>query len=146
MTQKASPFGVWLKKWRKARQLTQSQLGEKAGCAYSLISMYERGVRQEVSGQYMRPEPELVERLATALGRPVEEGRMLAGYNASPVPITMKELEQMHKDNPGAAIYISQDNPQGVVVPMDILKQILDTMNQLKNLHPSVEKPPEKDS
>jgi transcriptional regulator with XRE-family HTH domain len=100
------------------------------------------------------PNYDTVKQIAIALDITDEQERRdffkAAGYNVEEdlgiQPLTMKELDQLHKDNPGAAIYISQENPQGVVVPMDILKQILDTMNQLKQLHPSVEqKPPEED-
>lgn len=89
---KTSSFGEWLRKWRKARKLTQVQLARMADCAQSTISEHERGVKQEKGGDYMMPEPDLVERLATALGRPVEEARVLAGYNPSPVPVTIKDL------------------------------------------------------
>jgi transcriptional regulator with XRE-family HTH domain len=133
MKQKPSPFGAWLYKWRKARGLTQKELGLKAECAYSLISMYERGVRSEVSNTYMRPEPELVERLATALDRPVEEARLLAGYNASPVPVTMKDVGQVMEDLPAIGYY-SKDNPQGVAISPALMQEFIQAVKKLTEL------------
>jgi transcriptional regulator with XRE-family HTH domain len=92
---KISPFGAWLKKWRRSRGLTQMQLARAAECAQSIISAYERGARQEASGEFMRPEPDLIERFATALRRPVEEPRALAGYMPSPVPLTLRDVDRV---------------------------------------------------
>jgi transcriptional regulator with XRE-family HTH domain len=92
---KTSPFGEWLKKWRKARGLTQVQLAIKADCAQSTVSEYERGEKREGSDEFMRPDPDLLERLATALRRPIEEARALAGYMPSPVPVTMKDVDRV---------------------------------------------------
>lgn len=41
-----STFGDILKKLRKSQDLTQTQLAEKLGLAFSTISMYERGERE----------------------------------------------------------------------------------------------------
>jgi transcriptional regulator with XRE-family HTH domain len=133
MRKKTSPFGAWLLKWRKARELTQKELGTKAECAYSLISQYERGVRSEVSGEYMRPEPKLVERLATALDRPVEEARLLAGYNASPVPVTMKDVGQVMESLPAIGYY-SKDNPQGVPISPALMEEFIQAVKKFTEL------------
>lgn len=125
---KTSPFGAWLRKWRKARGLTQVQLASKAECGNSIISQYERGERQEVGGEFMRPETDLVERLATVLNRPVEEARALAGYFPSPAPPTLAELNQMHADNPGSAIYLSRDYPRGLIIPPEKTAEFLQAM------------------
>lgn len=125
---KTSPFGEWLHKWRKARRLTQEQLAKLAGCRQSTISEHERGTRQEVGGDFIRPEEDLVERLATALGRPVEEARDLAGYRASLIPPSMREQSLALKEavnfvegNPQQAAIVLPHGPQGkpVVVVTD---------------------------
>lgn len=114
----ASPFGAWMRKWRKARGLTQVQLAQQAQCAQSMISMYERGVKSEKNKEYSRPEPDLVERLATALKRPVEEARALAGYNPSPVPVTLADIKdavtaQQELADTGLSVLF---NPGGVLL------------------------------
>lgn len=103
---KTSSFGIWLRKWRKARGLTQVELANKAGCGQSIISQYERGVKRDIGEEFTRPEPELVERLATALDRPVEEARALAGYLPSPIPPTIKSVQELISQHPGQGIVI----------------------------------------
>lgn len=90
---RVSAFGQWLKKWRKARGLTQVQLAQRAGCGQSIISQYERGVKTDVGDDFTRPEPDTIERLADALSRPIEEARALAGYLPSPAPMTLREVQ-----------------------------------------------------
>lgn len=137
---KVSPFGQWLKKWRKARQLTQTQLAVKAGCGQSIISQHERGVRQEVGGDFIRPEPDLVERLATALGRPVEEARLLAGYAPSPAPVTLREVNRIMEENPGSGVYITKENPQGVLISPALIQEFISAVKKLSELSGKADK------
>jgi transcriptional regulator with XRE-family HTH domain len=135
---KTSPFGAWLRKWRKARGLTQIQLAAAAKCTQSTISEHERGVKQEVGGDFIRPEPDLVERLATALGRPVEEARALAGYNPSPVRVTMSEVSEILKHNPGQGVFIDANNPTGyTLVPNSLLEDISNALKRLTSPPPN---------
>ena len=135
MPEKVSEFGKWLRKWRKARGLTQKQLAGKSGCVHSLISAYERGVRSDVSGDYMRPETRLVERLATALDRPVEEARALAGYLPSPAPLTQREAYELALQE-GARLV--EENPQEAAIVMprgrDGLPYVVVTSGQLAQI------------
>lgn len=55
-----------LKKWRKARNMTQQKLAEKAGISYVVISKIEQGVSRE-------PTILSVVRLADALGVSLDE-------------------------------------------------------------------------
>jgi transcriptional regulator with XRE-family HTH domain len=126
--QMASPFGQWLRKWRKSRGLTQVQLAQKAGCGQSILSGYERGQKTERGGDYMRPEPEMVERLATALGRPVEEARALAGYNPSPVPVTLKDIDMLMQTNPGHGVLISPKTGEAVSVSPDAMDKLIEAL------------------
>lgn len=130
-TVKTSEFGAWLKKWRKARRFTQQELAAKAGCAYSLISMYERGTRAEKSGDYMRPEPELVEKLAIALSRPVEEARALAGYNPSPVPISLREIDRMLTETPGSGVVINLTSGELQSASSDSIEKLIDALREI---------------
>jgi transcriptional regulator with XRE-family HTH domain len=89
-----SEFGKWLRKWRKARGLTQDELGQKIGFTGKYVSVLERGW-QQASGEFVRPSEEFVEKAATELRRPVEEARALAGYTPSPVPVTMRTVTRI---------------------------------------------------
>lgn len=64
MEQTAS-FGYWLRRQRKALDLTQQRLAGQVGCALVTIKKIERDER--------RPSPELAERLAAILGVPPAE-------------------------------------------------------------------------
>jgi transcriptional regulator with XRE-family HTH domain len=130
---KTSPFGQWLKKWRLARKLTQVELARKADCGQSIISQHERGVRQEVGGDFIRPEPDLVERLATALDRPVEEARALAGYLPSPAPVTMKDVGQVMESLPAIGYY-NRENPQGVSISPALMQEFIQAVKKLTEL------------
>lgn len=55
-----------LQELRKARNMTQRQVAAAAGCSPALISMLERDVREA-------PSVYLAQRIARALGVPVEE-------------------------------------------------------------------------
>src|SRR6185295_15658947 len=58
-------LGTWLRRQRKAHDLTQSQLAQRVGCAVDTIKKLETDVR--------RLSPHLVARIATVLAVPVEE-------------------------------------------------------------------------
>jgi predicted ATPase/DNA-binding XRE family transcriptional regulator len=58
-------FGAWLKRQRKARDLTQAELSERVGCATITLQKIELGER--------RPSEEVAARLAEALGIPPAE-------------------------------------------------------------------------
>lgn len=128
---KVSEFGVWLKKWRKARRYTQQELAAKAGCAYSLISMYERGARAEKSGDWMRPEPELVEKLSIALSRPVEEARALAGYNPSPVPVSLRDVDRLLTATPGSGVVINLTSGELENASPDSIEKLIDALREI---------------
>lgn len=59
------PFGIWVKKRRKALDLTQTVLAGRVGCSMTLIVKIEAGER--------RPSNQIAELLAIALEVPVEE-------------------------------------------------------------------------
>jgi transcriptional regulator with XRE-family HTH domain len=134
-TPKRSPFGDWLYQWRRARKLTQAELATAAGCSDSIISAYETGKKKEKSQEFVDPEPELVEALATALRRPVQEARILAGYNPSPVPVTLREVE--------SGITVEKwTNGEFVPVEMttDKAKQIQELREQARKLMEQIDK------
>lgn len=118
-------YGKYLKKWRKARGLTQKELAEKMEFSSQRISEVERSAPHSTSGGFVRPSEEFVEKAAIALDRPVEEGRALAGYNPSPAPLTMAEVSELLKQNPGQGVFIDAANPTGFsLIPNSVLHEI----------------------
>ena len=61
----AVSFGMWLRRARKARDLTQEELGQQIGCSTAAIRKFEADER--------RPSKQLVERLAHVLEVPADE-------------------------------------------------------------------------
>ncbi|HZG68230.1 MAG TPA: tetratricopeptide repeat protein [Herpetosiphonaceae bacterium] len=61
----AVSFGMWLRRARKARDLTQEELGQRVGCSTAAIRKFEADER--------RPSKQLVERLAHVLEVPADE-------------------------------------------------------------------------
>jgi transcriptional regulator with XRE-family HTH domain len=97
-----APFGLWLKRWRKKKGLTQLRLARLAGdiCTDKYISLLERSKESGKKGQPTRASEEIVEALARALDAPITEARLAAGYSptqrattstaASPAPDGIK--------------------------------------------------------
>jgi transcriptional regulator with XRE-family HTH domain len=69
MTEPRLSFGYWLRRRRKALDLTQAELAVRAGCVLTTIKKLETGVRQ--------PSRQLAERLADALTVSGNERAML---------------------------------------------------------------------
>src|SRR5262245_55347665 len=78
-------FGVWVRRRRKALDLTQVELAERVGCAESMLRKIEADAR--------RPSRQIAERLAAALELPApERTRFLPAARAelavAPLPAT----------------------------------------------------------
>ena len=71
MTYQELSFGYWLRRQRKARDLTQAELAARAGCVVTTIKKIETGAR--------RPSRQLADRLAAALALTGEERTALLG-------------------------------------------------------------------
>jgi len=80
MAQTGEVFGAWLVQQRKKADLTQETLAERARLTKSYISNLERNQPHTVSGALPRPSVEAVDAIAHALGVPVNEARLYAGY------------------------------------------------------------------
>jgi predicted ATPase/DNA-binding XRE family transcriptional regulator len=77
MTERRLSFGYWLRRRRKALDLTQADLAVRAGCVLTTIKKLETGARQ--------PSRQLAERLADALTLSSDERAMLlAAAGSSP--------------------------------------------------------------
>lgn len=81
-------FGKWLIQKRNAARLTQVQLAKRVGISANYISALERDEPNARDGSPRRPRIDKVERLAKALGCPLDEARLAAGY--APKTITRK--------------------------------------------------------
>ena len=77
MTEHELSFGYWLRRRRKAQDLTQAALAVRAGCVVTTIKKIETGAR--------RPSRQLAERLAAALALSSEErATLLAAAGTAP--------------------------------------------------------------
>ena len=73
-------FGKWLSAKREKAGLTQEGLAEAAGVSPSYISALEREEINTKDGKPRQPKVDKVEKIARALGVPVDEARAEAGY------------------------------------------------------------------
>ncbi len=80
MSKETETFGDWLKRTRKSRGLSQSDLWRETGISKQYISGLEKNARQPRSNKLMRPGEEKVDKLARALAVPLAEARLAAGY------------------------------------------------------------------
>ena len=72
-------FGEWLRHRRRGLDLTQRELGQRAGCGVTTIRKIEAGER--------RPSKDLAAQLATCLGIPPEEHATFITFaRAEPYP------------------------------------------------------------
>ncbi len=86
MRKEVETFGDWLKRQRKKRGLSQSDLWRETGISKQYISGLEKNARQLRSGKLIRPGEDKVDKFAHTLGVPVAEARRVAGY-ASPATL-----------------------------------------------------------
>lgn len=79
-------FGEWLIDIRKKAGLTQEQLAERAQISPSYVSALEREEPNTRTGEPRMPRPDVVDRIARALGIPAGEARSAAGYSGLIIP------------------------------------------------------------
>ena len=93
-------FGETLKKLRKNKNLTQSQLGEKIGVAKSVVSYYENGDRY--------PSPEILIKIAHTfnvstdylLGLNREKSINVSGLNEEDIQVVLSVVEALRRKQP----------------------------------------------
>src|SRR5262247_212614 len=73
-------FGQWVRKWREVSGYSQEALGGIVGVTKGYISNIERAEKSSYTGLPSRPDIDIVDKLATALKRPIIEARNLTGY------------------------------------------------------------------
>src|SRR5689334_13871758 len=84
MTERRLSFGYWLRRRRKALDLTQAELAARAGCVLTTIKKLETGARQ--------PSRQLAERLGDALALSEGERAMLLDAVGSSSPTALLPL------------------------------------------------------
>lgn len=85
-------FGHWLIQKRRAAGLTQRELARRVSISKSYVSALERSESQGATGHPVRPKLEKVDALAEALGVPVSEARLAAGY--APPDLYTNQIDQ----------------------------------------------------
>ncbi|MGI8542059.1 MAG: helix-turn-helix domain-containing protein [Aridibacter sp.] len=73
-------FGKWLNEHRTNARLSQQALGDKTGMSKQYISVLERGEPHALTNKPVTPAVDIVDALAKALDRPIDEARLAAGY------------------------------------------------------------------
>lgn len=110
-------FGEWLREQRSRADLTLKQLAARCGVSFSYISALERQQPHSLTGKDIQPKLATVDRLARALGVPIDEARLAAGYAPKyplKAPETIKELAAV-LDKLGVSVPIETfpDDPHG---------------------------------
>jgi transcriptional regulator with XRE-family HTH domain len=85
-------FAEWLKTYRKAANLSLRKLADRINnlCSDAYLSQLENRRYVGKKGNTMQPDLEIVDALAVALNRPVNEARLAAGY----APITQMTVPE----------------------------------------------------
>lgn len=73
-------FGEWVRRWRKAKGLTQQELADMVGKTKSYISNIERNEPNPTTNAPIRPRVEVVDKIGKALSKTAAEAREMAGY------------------------------------------------------------------
>lgn len=87
-------FSQWLSAARKESGMTQPELAAKAKTSKQYISNLERNSPHPVTGAPPQPSVEIVDNLAKALGVPLSEARLAAGYAPPENEMDSKELQE----------------------------------------------------
>lgn len=72
--------GKWLYASRKAAGLTQGELARKAQISTSYVSTLEREEPHHITNASPRPAVSIVDAIAKAVNKPVNEARLIFGY------------------------------------------------------------------
>lgn len=95
-------FAPLLKQARKDAGLNQPQLAQLAGCSKSYISMLESGATNPLTGELIRPDEKLVDRIADSLWSVLPNARAVlrkaAGYDSTPGDVVVHSSFQRKID------------------------------------------------
>ena len=127
-------FGEWVRRWRKAKGLTQQELADMVGVRIetvirimvgktkSYISNIERNEPNPTTKAPIRPRVEVVDKIGKALSKSVAEAREMAGYgikeNAGTSSVNSRkaatQLTEAPNDLEGLLIYYFRALPAEV--------------------------------
>lgn len=97
-------FGPWLRKYRRASDLTQQELASQVGCSAETIAKVETGER--------KPSKQVAERLAELVGVPVDEREafvFFARADSSGVGAVLRSAQDA--SSPWLPSHVSESNP-----------------------------------
>lgn len=120
---KKETFGDWLRRKRADVGLSQTELAERAGVSKQYISNLERNLRQPVSNEIVRPSMDVVDRLARALGVPLREARLAAGY----APPDAERIPQDFLQRVGVLFYgweeLSDEDKEDILTAIEVIAE-----------------------
>src|SRR5262245_29699512 len=93
---RTSSFGYWLRRRRKALDLTQEELARQVGCSVETIKKIETDAR--------RPSRQLAERLANCLRVPPEERAAFLQAARADLAVDRLDVVAQPLDQPAAAL------------------------------------------
>ncbi|HEY3231200.1 MAG TPA: helix-turn-helix domain-containing protein, partial [Roseiflexaceae bacterium] len=105
-------FGRWLRRRRKALDLTQQELGQRAGCA--------EGTIRKLEADDMRPSKQIAERLADQLGVPATERAAFVSFARSqsrPAVFTVAAGDQVAQATRSPAAPILEQSADSILAP-----------------------------
>lgn len=103
-------FGTWLYSRRKEKGLTQEQLAGRAGISKAYIGHLENA-RPNTQGVPTMPDRDKVAALAKALGAPVPEALIAAGY-AADTSVESHDLDGVFVSFDGAASLTDEEKTE----------------------------------
>lgn len=75
-------FGQKMQRWRESAHISQAELSRRTGYSRAYISNLERDFSPTAQGGKPQPSVETCDKIARALGVPIAEARLAAGYAA----------------------------------------------------------------
>lgn len=124
-------FGISIRQWRKDLGYSQEELGKLAGVSKQYISNIERAEPSSYTGEPTQPSVDVVDNLAKALKRPIQEMRDLAGYG-------IKEMDTDKDDQQAQAARAAALIKGFLDMTPERQSQLLALMKVLQSDHPEL--------
>ena len=129
--EQTSSFGYWVRRRRKALDLTQASLANQVGCATVTIKKIERDER--------RPSRTMAERLADSLQIPEDERQafILGGLGEVPIHVMPVASKPVYLDQ-AAEDLVDKRHVEGVTKPRETSQGFVESSSPVHNLPPQV--------
>jgi transcriptional regulator with XRE-family HTH domain len=132
-------FGKWLRENRKRLGLTQKELAARTNFKDSVISKYERAAPHSESGGDVQPSKQFIREVAAVFANTADElellnrqGRVLAGWPETDEIPSLRQIDKLME--PGGGVYITKENPHGVAISPDLMKDFISAVNKFTKL------------